>query len=120
MEGFLFAYTLVVGAVLIVGLVTLIYSLKRILPYRRPLYWIAIPMNVSLIITFVGSWLRRFEPPVLLPTNTVLFAFLLSLFLIGLLLILIPYVDRLEARKISPVHIAEAIQEAVRENLQGD
>lgn len=120
MEGFLLAYTLVVGAVLMVGLITLIYSLNRVLPYRRPLYWIAIPMDISLQITFVSYLLRRFEPPILLPANTVLFSFLLSLFLVGLLLIILPYVDRLEAKKISPAHIAEAIQEAAHENLTGD
>lgn len=117
MEGFLLAYTLVVGLVLIIGLASLIYSLKRILPYRKPLYWLAIPINVCLLAAFVGSALRRFNPPILLPPNTILFSFLLSLFLIGLLLIIVPYVDRLEARKISPTQIAEVMQTAEAEAI---
>lgn len=108
MEGFLLAYTVVVGLVLLGALGTLVYSVNKVLAYRKPIYWIAIPMDIALIVSFSGSILRRF---VNLPENTITFALLLAFFLIGLLLILFPYVDRLEARRLNPTDIVKTAQD---------
>ena len=84
--------------VLLAGFISVVYTLPRVLPYRKPIYWLLLPIAATLLATFCLGFARRFG--LLVGSRTVLYVLELSLILVGLVLIVIPWIDREEARKL--------------------
>lgn len=96
------AYTLFVGLMLLAGLVASIIGLTKVVEYRKPIYWLNISVSVALLVTFGLGVARQFG--VTTPPNTILYALEFALFLVALLLIVVPLVDREEARLLHKEH----------------
>ena len=92
------AFTILVGLMLVAGLASVIYTMPKVPVYRKPLYWLALLMNIGLLVAFTLGALRQFTGSEIVSGSTVLVILELSLFLVALELILVPYVDRLEAK----------------------
>lgn len=91
-----------IGLFMFAGTASLIYNMvtKQVTPIRKPIYRLALWMSASLDALFINYlieqvWSRRFIREGLTALGT-----LVSFLLWGLLLILIPYVDRLEQKQL--------------------
>lgn len=90
-------YTLIVGAMLVAGLVSVLVTIPKLNDRWKGVYYIAIGLNVGLLAVFTISALRIFGV-VLETRGWILIGLMTSLFLVALELILVPYIHRLEHR----------------------
>jgi hypothetical protein len=96
-------YTAVVGMMLLAGLWSLIYTIDKVPSYRKPVYWLAIGVEVSLVLCFVAALARIVVSSI--PRGTIVGALEIALFLMAIMFITVPYVDRLEAKRLHPENV---------------
>lgn len=104
-------YILVTFVVLIMGTVSILYTMGKVRPWRKPLYWIGLVINLIFLLLYGIGLLDLVHGPFI--HRVVELGLRAGLFLVALSTVLIPYVDRLEARA------TKKMDDIVREALKG-
>ena len=93
-------HILVVGVLLVAGLVSVIVTLPKVPKWWKPAYWMAIPMNALLCFMYWDVAVARVLGVSRLAPTQVGLMLRISLALLALELILVPYIHRLESRRL--------------------
>ena len=93
-------HILIVGLGWLGGLVTVAWSLftDRVLPYRTPLYWLAMPVAAMMALIYGHTFLAQVWDARFMSNTTIGYILRVAVFLLALEFYLVPWVDRLEKR----------------------
>lgn len=104
-------YIIVTFVLFIVGTASIIYTMGRVRPWRKPLYWIGLIINLTFLLLYGLALFDIASGPT--AGQVVGIGLRVGLFLVALSTILIPYVDRLEMKTM------KKMDDIVREALKG-
>lgn len=92
------------------GLISIIYTLPKMTPWWKPLYWLGIPLASLPVIIVVLVFIEDVFNIEFIPGSTLVVMLKVTLFILGLELIAVPAIHRLEIRefsKLAPPHIED-------------
>lgn len=89
-------YDWIVGGLLLAGLISLGYTLPRVASWWKPLYYLALPLTFIPLVIILMVEFKIAHGGVI---QTLL---RLTIFLLSLQLIAVPYIHRLEAKNFKP------------------
>ncbi|HUH06671.1 MAG TPA: hypothetical protein VML96_02585 [Egibacteraceae bacterium] len=91
------AYQFFVGALLAAGLVSVVWTLPRVPPWWRPLYWLAIPLAAVPLLLVAAALAENLYRRAFLPADATQLSLQFVMLILALELILVPLVHRREA-----------------------
>lgn len=94
-------YTIVVGLLYVLGIVSVAITIPRVARHWKPVYWLGLATVVTMTATYTAGYLRDVLG-FTFPERLIRDLLLTALALVALLFVLVPFVHRYEAKMLGP------------------